>query len=247
MTAPTTNSRTSSSGASPCSARRTTCSSRRAELDRVVLRQAREAIETRAAAARVPRTALGGAGRARGDAGARVHGHLPGRHAAEAASRCRKSPCRTSRSASTRRRRRLPRRPDEPAPRAVSRAATRRQRVASRRMAAARVRQRRRRRVAASRPKPSATPRHRQRARRWRAWRRRCGRRERAAGRHGFAPSAVSAPAAKAAEVPAWRRDSKTWLAEIERLRNAGDTRARDAELAEYKRQHRAYAVSPDR
>ena len=36
---------------------------------------------------------------------------------------------------------------------------------------------------------------------------------------------------------------SKTWLAEIERLRNAGDTARADAELAEYKRQQRAYAV----
>ena len=56
----------------------------------------------------------------------------------------------------------------------------------------------------------------------------------------------MSAAAAKAAEAPAWRRDSKSWLAEIERLRNAGDIARADAELAEYKRQHRAYAVSPD-
>jgi len=57
----------------------------------------------------------------------------------------------------------------------------------------------------------------------------------------------VTVPAAKATESPAWRRDAKTWLAEIERLRNAGDTARADAELAEYKRQQRAYAGAPDR
>jgi hypothetical protein len=46
---------------------------------------------------------------------------------------------------------------------------------------------------------------------------------------------------------PAWRRDSKSWLAEIERLRAAGDNARADAELAEYKREHRAYAGAPDR
>jgi hypothetical protein len=46
---------------------------------------------------------------------------------------------------------------------------------------------------------------------------------------------------------PAFRRDSKSWLAEIERLRTAGDVARADAELAEFKRQHRAYATSPDR
>jgi hypothetical protein len=61
------------------------------------------------------------------------------------------------------------------------------------------------------------------------------------------APAAMSAPAAKSAEVPAWRRDTRSWLAEIERLRNAGDTARADAELAEYKRQQRAYAGAPDR
>lgn len=49
------------------------------------------------------------------------------------------------------------------------------------------------------------------------------------------------------ASAPAWRRDSKTWLAEIERLRAAGDNARADAELAEYKREHRAYAGAPDR
>lgn len=52
---------------------------------------------------------------------------------------------------------------------------------------------------------------------------------------------------AEAAPKPEYRRDSKTWLAEIERLRNAGEAARADAELAEYKREHRAYAGAPDR
>jgi hypothetical protein len=56
----------------------------------------------------------------------------------------------------------------------------------------------------------------------------------------------ASAPVV-AAEVPAWRRDSKSWQAEIQRLRDAGDTARADAEYAEFKRQQRAYASSPDR
>jgi hypothetical protein len=55
------------------------------------------------------------------------------------------------------------------------------------------------------------------------------------------------APASAKASAPAWRRDSRTWLAEIERLRAAGDNARADAELAEYKREHRAYAGAPDR
>jgi hypothetical protein len=71
--------------------------------------------------------------------------------------------------------------------------------------------------------------------------------RERRADATGDAPSrAVSVPAAKSTGIPRWRRDSKTWLAEIERLRNAGDTARASAELEEYKRQHRAYAAGPD-
>lgn len=60
---------------------------------------------------------------------------------------------------------------------------------------------------------------------------------------------ADSAPAtaASAAPAPEWRRDAKTWLAEIQRLREAGDVSRADAELAEYNRQHRAFAVAPDR
>jgi hypothetical protein len=46
---------------------------------------------------------------------------------------------------------------------------------------------------------------------------------------------------------PAWRQDSRAWLEEIERLRAAGNVAQADAELAEYNRQHRALAVSPDR
>jgi hypothetical protein len=49
-----------------------------------------------------------------------------------------------------------------------------------------------------------------------------------------------------AASPPEWRRDSKAWMAEIERLRAAGEVARADAELAEFKRQHRAYATSPD-
>ena len=48
-------------------------------------------------------------------------------------------------------------------------------------------------------------------------------------------------------DAPAWRRDAATWLAEIERLRAAGETVRADAEMAEYNRQHRAYAGAPDR
>jgi hypothetical protein len=57
-----------------------------------------------------------------------------------------------------------------------------------------------------------------------------------------------SAPAAKAeANAPAFRRDQKTWLAEIDRLRASGDVARAEEEMAEFKRQHRAYAGSPDR
>jgi hypothetical protein len=68
----------------------------------------------------------------------------------------------------------------------------------------------------------------------------------RVAGAMDAPPVEVTVPAAKATESPAWRRDSKTWLAEIERLRNAGNIERANAELEEYKRQHRAYAVAPD-
>jgi len=63
------------------------------------------------------------------------------------------------------------------------------------------------------------------------------------------APPAVEADRAVAspATAPEWRRDAQSWLAEIERLRTAGRTVEAEAELAEYKRQHRAYAGAPDR
>lgn len=61
------------------------------------------------------------------------------------------------------------------------------------------------------------------------------------------AEAAAPAPAAKAGDVPPWRRDQKSWLAEIQRLRDAGDAARADAEYAELKRQQRAYAVAPDR
>jgi hypothetical protein len=59
------------------------------------------------------------------------------------------------------------------------------------------------------------------------------------------APTAAAAPVSAAA--PAWRNDSKSWQAEIDRLRASGDHARANAELAEFNRQHRAYAVAPDR
>jgi hypothetical protein len=55
----------------------------------------------------------------------------------------------------------------------------------------------------------------------------------------------VGEPGASA--TPDWRRDSQSWLAQIDKLRAAGRTAEADAELAAYKREHRALAVSPDR
>jgi hypothetical protein len=60
-------------------------------------------------------------------------------------------------------------------------------------------------------------------------------------------PTEAQRAVAKASSTPEWRRDSKTWLAEIERLRAEGRSAEADAELAEFKREHRAYAVSPDK
>ena len=82
------------------------------------------------------------------------------------------------------------------------------------------------------------------------------------AGETGAAPSTVAAPSTTAAPaaMPAdasagiaaatdtpWRGDARSWLAEIERLRAEGKAAEADAELTLYKRQHRAYASSPDR
>ena len=55
-------------------------------------------------------------------------------------------------------------------------------------------------------------------------------------------PTEAQRAMAKAASSPVFRRDSKSWLAEIDRLRAAGNASQADAEFAEYKRQHRAYA-----
>jgi hypothetical protein len=55
----------------------------------------------------------------------------------------------------------------------------------------------------------------------------------------------AAAPIAESA--PAWRRDTQSWLAEIDKLRAQGKKAEADAEMAEYKRLHRAYAASPDR
>jgi len=60
-------------------------------------------------------------------------------------------------------------------------------------------------------------------------------------------PTEAERAVAKAAPAPAFRRDPKTWLAEIERLRAAGKGAQAEAEFAQYKREHRAYAVAPDR
>jgi len=60
------------------------------------------------------------------------------------------------------------------------------------------------------------------------------------------APADASARIAGTSNTP-WRGDARSWLAEIERLRAAGKGAEADAELALYKRQHRAYASSPDR
>ena len=57
----------------------------------------------------------------------------------------------------------------------------------------------------------------------------------------------ATAPVVAAGEVPAWRRDPKAWEAEIQRLRDSGDTARAEAEYAEFKRAQRAYASSPDR
>lgn len=70
--------------------------------------------------------------------------------------------------------------------------------------------------------------------------------------RPATAPAVEAAPesrraVAKAAPTPAWRHDTQSWLAEIDKLRAQGKSAEADAEMAEYKRQHRAYAASPDR
>lgn len=61
------------------------------------------------------------------------------------------------------------------------------------------------------------------------------------------APPPPAVASAKPVPDAPWRNDAKSWLAEIERLRASGDVARAEAEMAEYKRQHRAYATSPDR
>jgi hypothetical protein len=70
----------------------------------------------------------------------------------------------------------------------------------------------------------------------------------------GRKPALVSEAEAKRYAAPSppapaldWRRDSKSWLAEIERLRASGDSKRANAELAEYKKTYGAYATAPDR
>jgi hypothetical protein len=59
-------------------------------------------------------------------------------------------------------------------------------------------------------------------------------------------PSEAERAVARSSGTPSWRHDAGSWLAEIQRLRAEGKTAEADAELAEFKRQHRAYAGSPD-
>jgi hypothetical protein len=69
---------------------------------------------------------------------------------------------------------------------------------------------------------------------------------------HFMQPSGKTVPAVEVRQVTqpveqAWRGDAQSWLAHIEKLRAAGRNAEADAELAAYKREHRALAVSPDR
>jgi hypothetical protein len=61
------------------------------------------------------------------------------------------------------------------------------------------------------------------------------------------AATAATTSDGAAAVVPEWRRDSQSWLAHIEQLRTSGRGAEADAEMAEYKRAHRALATAPDR
>ena len=59
-------------------------------------------------------------------------------------------------------------------------------------------------------------------------------------------PPEAPRAAAGAASSPEWRVDPQTWLAKIQRLRSEGRNAEADAELVEYKRQHRVWAGSTD-
>jgi hypothetical protein len=61
-----------------------------------------------------------------------------------------------------------------------------------------------------------------------------------------LAPPKATDPAAPDA-TPAWRHDAKAWQAEIRRLRASGEGARADVEQAEFNRQYRAYAGTPDR
>lgn len=61
------------------------------------------------------------------------------------------------------------------------------------------------------------------------------------------AESPASPDARLAGGSPAWRRDAKAWQSEIDRLRASGEAARADAEQAEFNRQFRAMATSPDR
>jgi hypothetical protein len=61
------------------------------------------------------------------------------------------------------------------------------------------------------------------------------------------APAAATRQDVSTPDSAAWRRNPEAWLAEIQRLRAAGDAARADAEMAEYNRQQRAFAASPDR
>jgi hypothetical protein len=65
----------------------------------------------------------------------------------------------------------------------------------------------------------------------------------------GRTPAEVAepSPGVGTSSTQAWRRDARTWLAEIDKMRAEGKVAEADAEMAEYKRQHRAYAGTPDR
>ena len=70
---------------------------------------------------------------------------------------------------------------------------------------------------------------------------------EPAAAAPATAPAVETAAPAPAQVTPQWRRDTRSWLAQIERLRAEGRIAEAEAEMAEYRKSNRAYAGSPDR
>ena len=63
----------------------------------------------------------------------------------------------------------------------------------------------------------------------------------------GAARNRTAAGSEASSAPPTFRSDAKSWLAEIDRLRADGKAAEANTEMAEYKRQHRAYAGTPDR